>query len=129
MGKSPQDTKPAGDLTSQLFIEPPQWQDVVVTGGISPGDLLLLIPIYGEALAGDGIHSGDLVIVNLNYSVSDLIPGILVLANCASGLMVLHLYIKPNQEIILTPSNGHYRALAFREDQVSILGVIIQKIG
>lgn len=103
-----------------------QWLDAILQYEVKPCDLLLVVPIQGDALTSDGIIDGDMVVARMNYSVEEITPGKLVLAMTSHGLLVLHAYITLEGAARFAPSNLDCESHTFRCGTFKILGVVVE---
>jgi SOS-response transcriptional repressor LexA len=105
-----------------------QWLKLKLTYKVKPCDALLVVPIWGDALTGDGINEGDMVIARMNYAIEELTPGKLVLVRTPQGLLVLHAYMTIEGDARFAPSNMDCESYLFRGDAFKILGVVVDVI-
>ncbi len=86
-------------------------------GAVKKG--IYALKVNGDSLQGDGIYSGDLVIVEPNPEISD---GKIYAIRLENEVVARHLYQEDNK-VKLASSNGSYQVMEV--NQVEILGRII----
>ena len=106
-----------------------QWLELNLQYEVKPCDALLVVPIRGDALVGDGINEGDMVIAKMNFAIEELTPGKLVLLTSPQGLLVLHAYLTLEGAARFAPSNLDCESYLFRRGAFKIMGVVVEVIG
>lgn len=117
----------SGNVITAFFgkVNNTQWLEVSAKYKVKPCDLLFVVPIRGDALIGDGIKSGDMVVTRMNFASEEITPGKLVLVTSPEGLLVLHAYITLEGVARFAPSNVDCESYLFRGDAFKILGVVV----
>ena len=87
--------------------------------GISDGKKLYALTVSGTSLIGDGILSGDTVIVQPE---TEIIDGKIYVVRLGNEVCARHVY-KQNDHLRLKSSNGDYQEMAVKD--VEILGRIV----
>lgn len=81
------------------------------------------VKVFGDSLIGDGINSGDLVLVDPNAQIVD---GKIYIVRLGSEVVARHV-IRTEDKLILKPSNGHYEDIEV--NRADILGRVFKSGG
>jgi SOS-response transcriptional repressor LexA len=95
--------------------------------GAKRSDHFGYVRVIGDSLIGDGIESGDILIIRTNCEQYDLTPGRLAVVGTPFGMMAKHVYTGLNGHIRLVSSNPLFDDLILESDQVSVLGIIVRR--
>ena len=87
-------------------------------------DRIVCAPIVGDSLSGDGIEEGDFAILKLNFELSELTCGRLVVVMCPAGVVVKHFHIAANGQVRLASSNPTYPDLYFDFEDIKIEALV-----
>lgn len=90
-----------------------------------PADTLanFAVRIEDDSMSGSRINKGDRVIIREQNTFSD---GQAVLAVIPDGSFVIRKAKKTNDGIILYPENKNYQPEHFSEDEIEIIGIVVQ---
>jgi SOS-response transcriptional repressor LexA len=89
---------------------------------------LVTITIGGDSLKGLGITHGDQLVCRTNIKHSEVKNGRLVVADIPGLGMVVKLFYRSNNMIILQSANPKCEPLIYRDDAIQIRAVVIQSI-
>jgi repressor LexA len=93
----------------------------VPPGFLRSGDHYVL-RVSGDSMIGDGIHDGDLVVVQ---QAADAADGDMVVAMVSGEVTLKRIYREAPATIRLQPSNPELRALRVPAEDVDVQGVIV----
>ena len=81
-----------------------------------------VLRVRGDSMIGDGVHDGDLVVVQQTETASD---GEMVVARVADEVTLKRIYREKNATIRLQPSNPDLPTMTHPADDVSVQGVVV----
>ncbi len=97
-----------------------------------PGDDLISARVCGDSLRDDGIMDGDRVTCRLNFEMSEVKNGKLVIAKLPCGGLVLkHFYLLDdgqNVKVLLMSANPAYPDLEYEIDDVEVKAIVMESV-
>ncbi|MNJ91393.1 LexA repressor [compost metagenome] len=79
------------------------------------------LKVQGESMIEDGIHDGDVILIQKQNSANN---GDIIVATVDNEATVKRFYLKSNQ-VELRPSNSTMKSMWFSPDQVDIRGIVV----
>ena len=81
-----------------------------------------VLKVRGDSMIGDGVHDGDLVVVQQAETAAD---GEMVVARVADEVTLKRIYRERDATVRLQPSNPDLPTLTVAADQVHVQGVVV----
>lgn len=93
------------------------------------GDDLVSAQVAGDSLVGDGIFDGDRVTCRLNFEMSEVTNGRLVIARLpCGGLALKHFYLTDDGRVRLASANPAYEDIYCELEEVEIKALVIESV-
>src|SRR5215472_1519327 len=84
------------------------------------------IAVRGEALSGDDIRAGDVLITRLHFEHEELTPGRLVVVASPLGLIAGHLFFGIEGRLRLASSDPRFEDDLFERGIARVIGVVVK---
>lgn len=122
--KEPKPQLDPGKRLEQLPIQ--EWRDITPLKNSRPFDRYCSARVSGNSLYDDGIYDGDYIIARLNFELSEITPGKLVVVLTPYGLLVKHVYFTLDGRVRLVSANPVYDDLLFDAVDVEVQGIVVR---
>jgi SOS-response transcriptional repressor LexA len=118
-----------GAGTTVDFLPARQKRRIRRPHGARQADHIVSARVSGDSLAGDFIFDGDRVAVRLNFEMSEVRQGRLVVVRLPCGALALkHFYLTGDGRVRLESRNPAYEDMHFELGEVEVKALVIESV-
>ncbi len=123
-----------GQIAAGTVIDflPARRRKIIRPANARPGDEFISARVCGDSLRDDRIFDGDRVTCRVNFELSEVKNGKLVIAKLPCGALVIkHFYVLDDGasvKVLLISANSDYADLEFEIDEVEVKAIVVESI-